>query len=133
MTCPPYEDGSPRVCREQGARKALTAARASRDLQVATAAQDPRANCPAWMPPQGSCGPMRLIDLADMLPDPWRLALEQTGRPRRERAGRSQNLPGNSGDDDGDPTPEGPASQVSREADRLYGGPDRRASGRAAR
>jgi hypothetical protein len=67
--------------REQAARKALAAASASLDLQVATAALDLRVTCPAcgpaWMPLRGGHGPMRLIDLADVLPDPWRTEPEQ--------------------------------------------------------
>jgi hypothetical protein len=75
--------------REQTARKALAAATASRDLQIATAALDPRVTCPAcgpaWMPLHGGHGPMRLIDLADVLPDPWRAEREQYEREPRER------------------------------------------------
>jgi hypothetical protein len=123
--------------REQTARKALAATRASHGLQIATAALDPRVTCPAcettWMPLHGGHAPMRLIDLADVLPDPWRLAREQEERERREKAGRSQDLPGNSDDDDEDPIPEGPAPQVSGEVNRVYGGPGFRTSGRAAR
>jgi len=77
---------SPR--REQTARKALAATAASLSLQIATAALDPRVTCPAcgptWMPLHGGHGPMRLIDLADVLPDPWRLAREQGEREHRE-------------------------------------------------
>jgi hypothetical protein len=64
--------------REQTARKALAATAASHDLQIATTALDPRVTCPActvtWMPLHGSHPPMRLIDLGDVLPDPWRTA-----------------------------------------------------------
>jgi hypothetical protein len=88
----------PTARRERTARTALAAARASRDLQIATAALDPRVTCPActraWMPLHGGHGPMRLIDLGDVLPDPWQAA--------RENAERQQNLPGNRGDDDDD-------------------------------
>jgi hypothetical protein len=77
---------SPR--REQSARKTLAATSASHDLQVATAALDPRITCPAcwpaWLPLHGSHEAMRLIDLADVLPDPWRLAHEHDERERRE-------------------------------------------------
>jgi DNA-binding CsgD family transcriptional regulator len=62
---------SPR--REQTARKAIAATTASHDLQIATAALDPRATCPAceatWMPLHGGHPPMQLIGLADVLPD----------------------------------------------------------------
>jgi len=123
--------------REQTARKALAATGASLDLQIATAALDPRVTCPAcgpaWMPLHGGHGPMRLIDLADVLPDPWRLAREQEEREHRDEAGRCQNnLPGN-WDDDEDPTPEGPALKASGKANRPNGGFASRASGRAAR
>jgi hypothetical protein len=86
------------------------------------------------MPLHGRHGPMRLIDLGDVLSDPWRLAREQEERERREISGRSPNLSGNWDDDDEDPIPEGLAPQVSGKVNRLYGGgPDRRAPGRAAR
>jgi hypothetical protein len=75
--------------REQTARKALVAATASLSLQIATAALDPRVTCPAcgpaWMPLHGGYGPMRLIDLADVLPDPWKAAREQEEREHREQ------------------------------------------------
>jgi hypothetical protein len=35
---------------------------------------------------------MRLIDLADVLPDPWRVAREQDERERRERKRRETDL-----------------------------------------
>jgi hypothetical protein len=63
--------------REQSARKAHAAVSASRDLQIATAALDPRVTSPAgrvWMPLHGGHEAMRLIDLGDVLPDPWRAA-----------------------------------------------------------
>lgn len=85
--------------REQTARKALAATTASLSLQIATAALDPRVTCPAcgpaWMPLHGRHAPMRLIDLADVLPDPWKAARAQEERERRETAGRPQNLSGN--------------------------------------
>ena len=75
--------------REQTASKAMAAATASRDLQIATTTLDPRVTCPAcgptWMPLHGGHHPMRLVDLADVLPDPWRTAREQAERERRER------------------------------------------------
>jgi hypothetical protein len=78
--------------REQTARKALAATAASLDLQIATAALDPRVTCPAcgptWMPLHSRHGPMRLIDLGDVLPDPWRIAREQYERERREQERR---------------------------------------------
>jgi hypothetical protein len=90
--------------REQTARKALAATTASLSLQIATAALDPRVTCPAcgpaWMPLHGRHQPMRLIDLADVLPDPWRTAREQEERERREKHGRPQNLSGNWDDED---------------------------------
>lgn len=85
------------------------------------------------MPLHGCHEPMRLIHLGDVLPDPWRLAREQEERERRENAGRPQSLLGSWDDDDEYPPPEGPVPQVSGEVNRLYGGPDRRASGRTAR
>ena len=36
------------------------------------------------MPLHGGHEPMRLIDLANVLPDPWRTAREQEERERRE-------------------------------------------------
>ena len=66
--------------REQTARKALAAATASLSLQIATAAPDPRVTSPAcgpaWMPLHDGHEPMRLIDLADVLPAPWKAARE---------------------------------------------------------
>jgi DNA-binding CsgD family transcriptional regulator len=74
--------------REQTARKALAATPASHDLHIATAALDPRATCPAcgplWLPLQGGDTPMRLIDLGDALPDPWRTA-EREQREQEDR------------------------------------------------
>ena len=68
--------------REQTARTTLAAVWASRELQIATAALDPRVTSPTgpvWMPLHGGHGLMRLIELADVLPDPW-----DTGRQQRE-------------------------------------------------
>jgi len=74
--------------REQSARKALAATRAFRDLQIATAALDPRATCPVcattWMPLHGGHPPMRLIDLADVLHDPWRTQRGHDGQHQHE-------------------------------------------------
>jgi len=76
--------------REQSARRALAATAASRDLQIATASLDPRVTCPAcgpaWMPLHEGHRSMLLIDLDDVLPDPWRTAREQEQRERRELA-----------------------------------------------
>jgi len=78
--------------REQSARRALAATADSCELQIATAAIDPRHTCPAgpvWMPLRGGDRhPMRLLDLDTVLPDPWRLAREQAERQRREYAQR---------------------------------------------
>lgn len=74
--------------REQSARKALARVSASHDLQIATAALNPRLTCPAgpvWMTLHGEHGPMRLIDLDDVLPDPWRVAHADDERKRREQ------------------------------------------------
>jgi hypothetical protein len=57
-------------------------------LQIATAALDPRTTCPAcgpaWKLLHGGHGPMRLIDLDDVLPDPWRVQREQAQREHLE-------------------------------------------------
>lgn len=77
--------------RQQSARTTLAATAASRDLQIATAALDPRVTCPAcgpvWMPLHGGHRPMRLIDLDNVLPDPWRTARkrERAEQERREK------------------------------------------------
>ena len=75
--------------REQSARKALAAIGTSHGLQIATAALDPSVTCPAcgpaWMPLHGGHGPMRLIDLDDVLPDPWRVAREQDESKHRKQ------------------------------------------------
>jgi hypothetical protein len=76
--------------RERTARNALAATAASHDLQVATAALDPRVTCPAcetaWTPLHGGYEAMRLIDLGDVLPDPWRTAQQQNERKRSNQA-----------------------------------------------
>ena len=78
----------PTVRREQSARKALAATAASHDLQIATAALDPRVTCPAcgpaWMPLHGGHPPMRLIDLGGVLPDPWRTEPEHDEQDQHE-------------------------------------------------
>ena len=80
--------------REQTARAAMAATRASHDLQIATAALDPSQACPAcgptWMTLHGGHGPMRLIDLDDVLPDPWRVARAEDERRERERQERQR-------------------------------------------
>ena len=79
--------------REQTARKALAATVASSALQIATAALDPRVTCPAcevaWMPLHGEYGPMPLIDLADVLPDPWRAEHELHGHGHDDESGET--------------------------------------------
>jgi hypothetical protein len=78
----------PTARRERTARKALAATRASLDLQVATAALDPRVTCPAceaaWTPLHGGHAPRRLIELGHVLPDPWRTERDQNEREPRE-------------------------------------------------
>jgi Replication-relaxation len=75
--------------REQSARKALAATGTSHGIQIATAALDPSVTCPAcgpaWMPLHGGHDPMRLIDLDNVLPDPWHAAREEDERKRREQ------------------------------------------------
>jgi len=75
--------------REQSARRALDRHPGSSVLQIATAAFDPAVTCPAgpvWMPLRGWAGrPMRLIELDQVLPDPWRQARERDERERQER------------------------------------------------
>jgi DNA-binding CsgD family transcriptional regulator len=83
----------PTARREQTARNALAATRASRDLQIATAALDPRVTSPAgrvWMPLHDDHGQMRLIDLVDVLSDPWLRYRQEEARKRREAAERDQ-------------------------------------------
>ena len=58
--------------REQSVCTAFAAAGASLYPQVATAALNLRATCRAWLPLLGGHAPLRLIDLGDVLPDPWR-------------------------------------------------------------
>ena len=78
----------PTARREQSARKALAATAASLDLQIATAALDPRVTCPAcgpaWMPLHGGHAPMRLINLGGVLPDPWRTEPEHDEQHQHE-------------------------------------------------
>ena len=74
--------------REQTARKALPANGASQALHIATAALDPSATCPAcgptWMPLHGGYGPMRLVDLGDVLPALWRIEREHDEQDQHE-------------------------------------------------
>jgi hypothetical protein len=78
----------PTARREQTARKALAATTASLYLQVATAVLDPRVTClacdPVWLPLHGGHAPMRLIDLGDVLPDPWRTEREYDEQDQHE-------------------------------------------------
>jgi hypothetical protein len=74
--------------REQTARTALAATSASYELQIATAAIEPARACPAgpvWITLHGGHGPMRLIDLGAILPDPWRTARQHEERERCDR------------------------------------------------
>jgi Replication-relaxation len=74
--------------REQSARKAFAATGASLYLQVATAVLSSRVTCPAcdpaWLPLYGGRAPMRLIDLGDVLPDPWRTEPEHDQQDQHE-------------------------------------------------
>jgi hypothetical protein len=80
--------------RERTARKAMAATAASRDLQIATRRStrgSPVPACgPAWMTLHCGHGPMRLIDLDDVLPDPWRAARAEDERRERERQERER-------------------------------------------
>jgi hypothetical protein len=80
IACPPLLFCLPGPRREQSARRALAWHPDAGKLRIATAALDPRATCPAgpvWLPLGEASGPVRLIDLAALLPDPWQ------GYPRR--------------------------------------------------
>lgn len=92
--------------REQSARKAMAATAASHGLQIATAALDPSITCPAcgpaWMPLHGGHGPMRLIGLDDVLPDPWRVARAEDERRERERREPAAWQPGTVPEDEAD-------------------------------
>ena len=94
--------GSPR--QEQAARCALAATREADGLRIATAALDPRLTSPAgpaWLPLSGHTGgPVRLIDLDLVLPDPWQDYREQRARERRQAAAREQALLDADPDDD---------------------------------
>ncbi len=89
--------------REQSARKAMAATAASHGLQIATAALDPSVTCPAcgpaWMPLHGGHGPMRLIGLDDVLPDPWRAARAEDERREREHREHEQHALADEPDD----------------------------------
>jgi hypothetical protein len=95
--CVPILFCFPTPRREQSARKALAAVRESHDLQIATAALDPALTCPAcepaWMTLHGSHGPMRLIDLDTVLPDPWRAARARQEQQRSGTAPSGQDSP----------------------------------------
>lgn len=94
--------GSPR--REQAARRALAACRDCSAVRIATTALDPYLTSPAgpvWLPLSGHQGrPVRLIDLAAALPDPWQDYRARRARERREAAEREQALRRADEDDD---------------------------------
>jgi hypothetical protein len=73
---------------------------------------------------------MRLINLGDVLTDPWHAERGQDERDHRENVWRQRNLLDYW--DDEDPIPEGPAPQVSGTVNRPYGGPGSQAPGRTA-
>lgn len=77
--------GSPR--RERAARRALARCRDSAAVRIATAALDPRLTCPAdraWLPLAGGTGgPVKLIDLDTVIPDPWQDYRDQRARQRQ--------------------------------------------------
>jgi hypothetical protein len=83
--CPPLLFCLPGPRREQSARRAL--AGFEDKLRIATAAIDPRHTCPAgqvWLPLGQASGPVRLIDLAAVMPDPWQTVRDDWARKRRE-------------------------------------------------
>jgi hypothetical protein len=79
--------GFPGPRREQNARRALAASRDAASLHIVTAAFDRRTASPAdarWLPVRGGAGhPVRLTDLGEIMPDPWRLAREGEYHPDR--------------------------------------------------
>ena len=89
--------------REQAARTAMAATTASHALQIATTALDPAVTCPAcgpaWMALHGGHGPMRLIGLDDVLPDPWRAARAEDEHRERERQEHEQHALADEPDD----------------------------------
>lgn len=85
-----------------------------------------------WLPlPARTASQVPLIALDDAIPGPCLRYRQEQARKRREVAEREQ-MYRNDRDNDEDPTPEGPAPQVSGEVNRLYGRPDRWVSGRTA-
>jgi hypothetical protein len=85
--CPPLLFCLPGPRREQSARRALAGCADAGKLRIATAAIDPRATCPAgqvWLPLGEASGPVRLIDLAAVMPDPWQGYRDERARKRRE-------------------------------------------------
>jgi hypothetical protein len=104
QTCPMllFCFGSPR--REQSARRAFAATQAASELRIATAAIDPHVTSPAgpvWLPVTGHTDrQVRLIDLDDAVPDPWRRYRQERVRERREAAARERALRHDYEDDD---------------------------------
>jgi hypothetical protein len=90
--------------REQSARRALSVSREAADLRIATAAIDPRVTSPAgpvWLPLPGHAGrQVRLIDLDDAVPDPWRQYRQEQARERHEADERQRALRRDDEDDD---------------------------------
>jgi hypothetical protein len=85
--CPPLLFCLPGPRREQSARRALAGCADAAKLRIATAAIDPRATCPAgpvWLPLDQASGPVRLIDLAAVMPDPWQDYRDEQERKRRQ-------------------------------------------------
>jgi hypothetical protein len=85
--CPPLLFCLPGPRREQSARRALAGYEDAGKLRIATAAIDPRTTCPAgpvWLPLGEASGPVRLIDLAAVLPDPWQGYRDERARQRRQ-------------------------------------------------
>jgi hypothetical protein len=85
--CPPLLFCLPGPRREQSARRALAGHPDAGKLRIATAALDPRRTCPAgqvWLPLGQASEPVRLIDLAAVMPDPWQTVRDERARQRRE-------------------------------------------------
>jgi hypothetical protein len=94
--------------REQTARRALAASGHARALQVATAAFDPEHTSPAgpvWLPLTGQHErPMRLGEVGEVMPDPWRAASSQPRQQPSAAGGQAGDLD----DPDGLMIPYGP-------------------------
>jgi len=92
LACPPLLFRFPGPRRELAARAALDRCRDAPALRIATTAISPEQVSPAgpvWMPLTGAGGPqLRLIDLAEAMPDPWRSYRDDLGE-RRDRVRRS--------------------------------------------